>query len=196
MERLSTADGITKLSKCQDCKRCFLCDPVPARHDCKFEDVIQEGRAAQVAKSKKQTLDNKTSEELDRIAQQDAERMQQLRENRTEEERKRVAQQDAERMQQLRDNRTPEERRRVAQQDAERQQQLRENRTEEERKRVAQQDAERMHRCSSCVTTGLQKNDGGLPNNKMRRGNSSDGDPSPLQSLYGRRQIGLPLASM
>ena len=145
VERLATADGITKLSKCQDCKRCFLCDhPVPERHDCKFEDVIQEERAAQKAASKKRTLDNKTREELERIAKQDAERMQQLRDNRTSQERERVAKQDAERMHQLRDNRTVEEQERVAQQDAERMQQLRDNRTVEEQERVAQQDAERM----------------------------------------------------
>ena len=123
--------------------RCFLCDPVPDRHDCKFEDVIQEERSAQKAASKKRTLDNKTSEELDRIAKQDAERKQQERDNRTEEERKRVARQDAKRMHQLRDNRTIAERKRVAQEDAERKQQERDNRTEAERKRVAQEDAER-----------------------------------------------------
>ena len=74
VERLGTADGITKFSKCQDCKRCFLCVRVPERHDCKFEDVRQKERAAQVAASKKKTLDNKTSEERARIAEQDAER--------------------------------------------------------------------------------------------------------------------------
>ena len=145
VERLATADGITKLSKCQDCKRCFLCHPIPERHDCKFEDVIQEERVAEKAASKKRTLDNKTREELERIAKQDAERMQQLRDNRTSQERERVAQQDAERMHQLRDNRTSQERERVAQQDAERMHQLRDNRTSQERERVAQQDAERMN---------------------------------------------------
>ena len=110
VERLATADGIsklttkftngfTKLSKCQDCKRCFLCVRVPERHDCKFEDVKQKERAAQVAASKKRALDNKTSEERDQIAKKDAERMQQVRDNRTDEERERVAQQDAERKQ-------------------------------------------------------------------------------------------------
>ena len=143
VERLATADSITKLSKCQDCKRCFLCHPVPRRHDCKSEDVIQKERAVQVAASKKQTLDNKTSEELDRIAKQDAERMQQQRDNRTIEERKRISAQQAHAEQQRRDNRTDEQRKRISAQQAHAEQQRRDNRTDEEQERVARQDAER-----------------------------------------------------
>ena len=143
VERLATADGVTKLSKCQDCKRCFVCDPVPKRHDCKFEDVIQEARSAEKAASKKRTLDNKTSEELERIAKQDAERMQRLRDNMTIEERKRISAQHAHAEQQRRDNLTDEEKEIVARQNAERKQHERDSRTDIERKRVAQQDAER-----------------------------------------------------
>ena len=139
VERLATADGITKLSKCQDCKRCFLCDLVPKRHDCKFEDVIQEERSAEVAASKKRTLDNKTSEELDRIAKQDAERMQRLRDNHTVEERKMILAQHAHAEQQRRDNRTHEERNRIAAQQAHAEQQRRDNRTDEQRRLILEQ---------------------------------------------------------
>ena len=143
VERLATANGITKLSKCQDCKRCFLCDPVPERHDCKFQDVIiQEERFAEKAASKKRTLDNKTSEELERIAKQDAERMQRLRDNQTVEERKRInSAQQAHAEQQRRDNLTDEERKRISAQQAHAEQQRRDNRTDEERKRISAQQA-------------------------------------------------------